>query len=109
MNNAVYGKTMENMRKRVKIRVVKNNQGFIKYTSRAIFVNWEVFETNLSAIHEKKISLTLNPYMQDLQYQKQVNGKCMIFTIVLGLENLIPDYFLLTQIVYVTKFMEKTA
>ena len=29
---AVYGKTMENMRKRIKIRIVKNSQDFIKYT-----------------------------------------------------------------------------
>ena len=34
MNNAVYGKTIENIKKRVKIRVVKNSQDFIKYTSR---------------------------------------------------------------------------
>ena len=60
MNNAVYGKTMENMRKRVKIAVVKNSQDFIKYTSRPTCVNWKVFENNLAAIHEKKISLTLN-------------------------------------------------
>ena len=59
MNNAVYGKTMENMRKRVKIRVVKNSQDFITYTSRPTPVNWKVFENNLAAIHEKKISLTL--------------------------------------------------
>ena len=60
MNNSVYGKTTENLRKRVKIRVVKNSQDFIKYTSRPTCVNWKVFENNLAAIHEKKISLTLN-------------------------------------------------
>ena len=59
MNNTVYGKTMENMRKRVKITVAKNSQDFIKYTSRPTCVNWKVFENNLAAIHEKKI-LTLN-------------------------------------------------
>ena len=62
MNNAVHGKTMENIREkeRVKIRVVKNSQDFIKYTSRPTCVNWKVFENNLAAIHEKKISLTLS-------------------------------------------------
>ena len=51
---------MENMRKRIKIRVVKNIKVFIKYTSRPTCVNWKVFENNLAAIHENKISLTLN-------------------------------------------------
>ena len=60
LNNAVYGKTMENMRQRIKIRVVKNSQDFIKYTSRPTCVNWKVFENNLAAIHKKKISLTLS-------------------------------------------------
>ena len=57
LNNAVYGKTMENMRKRIKIRVVKNAKDFIKYTSRPTCVNWQ---KNLAAIHEKKRSLILN-------------------------------------------------
>ena len=51
---------MENLRKRIKIRVVKNIQDFIKYTSRPTCVNWKVFENNLAAIYEEKISLTLN-------------------------------------------------
>ena len=60
LNNAAYGKTMENMRKRIKIRVVKNAKDFIKYTSRPTCVNWKVFKNDFAAIHEKKISLTLN-------------------------------------------------
>ena len=60
LNNAVYPKTMENMRKRTKIRVVKNAKDFIKYSSRYKCVNWKIFKNNLAAIHEKEISLTLN-------------------------------------------------
>ena len=54
LNNAMYGKTMENMRKKIKIRVVKNSQDFIKHTSRPTCVNWKVFENNLASIYEKK-------------------------------------------------------
>ena len=46
MNNPVYGKTMQNLGKRIKIRIVKNSQDFIKYTSRPTCVNWKVFENN---------------------------------------------------------------
>ena len=60
LNNAVYGKTMENTRKRMKIRVVENVTDFVKYKSRPTCVNWKVFEDNLAAIHEKKKSLTLS-------------------------------------------------
>ena len=60
LNNTVYGKAMENMRKIIKIRIVKNAKDFSKYRSRPTCVNWKVFENNLVAIHEKKISLTLN-------------------------------------------------
>ena len=51
---------MENMRKRIKIRIVKNSKDFIEYTSRPTCVNWKVFENKLAATHEKKVSLTLN-------------------------------------------------
>ena len=107
MNNSVYGKTMENLRKRIKIRVVKNSQDFIKYTSKPTCVNWKVFENNLAAIHEKKISSNLNKLI-GFTVSELSKWECIIFTITLWLESLIPDYYLLTQIVYVMKYMEKT-
>ena len=77
MNNSVYGKIMENLRKRTKLRVVKNSQDFIKYKSRPTCVSLKVFENNLAEIHEKKIYLTLNKCIYvDLPYYKQINGKC---------------------------------
>ena len=48
------------MRKRIKIRIVKNAKDFVKYTSKPTCTTWKVFENNLVAIYEKKISLTLN-------------------------------------------------
>ena len=61
LNNVVYGITMENMRKRIKIRIVKYAEDFIKYTSRPTWVNWKVVEKNfLAAIDEKEIYLTLS-------------------------------------------------
>ena len=34
MINSVYGKTMENLRKRINVRLVNNEKDFLKYTSR---------------------------------------------------------------------------
>ena len=46
--------------KKIKVRVLKNSKVFIKYTSRPKCINCKAFENNLAAIHEKKISLSLN-------------------------------------------------
>ena len=43
LNNPAYGNTMENMKKIIKIRILKNSKDFIKYTSRPTWVNWKVF------------------------------------------------------------------
>ena len=84
LNNAVYGKTMENMRKRIKIRVAKNAKDFIRYTSRPTCVNWKVFENNLAAIHKKKISLTLNKLIYVAFAILEIsNKKCTVFIIIL--------------------------
>ena len=47
------------MRIRINIRIVKNSQDFIKYTSRPTCVSWKVFENNLGTIHEKKKIINL--------------------------------------------------
>ena len=60
LNNAVYGKTMENMRKRMKIRIIKTPKDFLKFASRATYINHNIFGKNLVAMHEKKELLTLN-------------------------------------------------
>ena len=60
LNNAVYGKTMENMRKRIKIRITANEKDFLKYVSRPTYIGHKKFGKNLVVIHEKKELLTLN-------------------------------------------------
>ena len=53
-NNAAYGKTMENMRKRIKIRITTNENDFLKYASRPTYIGHKTFGKNLVVIHEKK-------------------------------------------------------
>ena len=65
MNNAVYEKTMENIRKRLKIRIIKNKKDFVKYTSKPTCVRWNIYRKKLAKIHEKKTSLTLNKPLYD--------------------------------------------
>ena len=60
LNNAVYSKIMENMRKRIKIRIIKSEKDFIKYASRPTYINHNIFGKRLVAIYEKKELLTLN-------------------------------------------------
>ena len=60
LNNAVYGKTMQNMRKTIKIRIIKNEKDLIKYASRPTYINHNIFGKRLVAIHEKKELLTFN-------------------------------------------------
>ena len=39
MNNSVYGKTMENLRKRIKGRLVNNPKNYKKYVNKSIFLS----------------------------------------------------------------------
>ena len=51
MNNSVYGKTMENIRKRVDVRLVGNKEKARKLFSLPNFKHCTVFDENLAAFH----------------------------------------------------------
>ena len=60
MINSVYGKTIENLQKRTNVRLVNNEKGFLKYTSRPTHITHKIFDKNYAAIHKIKSVLTLN-------------------------------------------------
>ena len=60
MINSVYGKTMENMKKRMKIRIATNKEDLLKYASRPTFINHIIYAKNLVAIHKKPQTIKLN-------------------------------------------------
>ena len=54
MINSVYGKTMENLRKRINVRFANNKKDFLKYTSKSTYVTRKLLNKNFAAIHEIK-------------------------------------------------------
>ena len=60
MINSVYGKTMENLRKRIDVKLVNNAKDYKKYVTKSSFVSQKFFSKDLVAIHEIKLVLTLN-------------------------------------------------
>ena len=60
MINSVYGKTIENLRKRINVRLVNNEKDFLKYTSRPTYITHKIFGEDYAAIHETKPVLILN-------------------------------------------------
>ena len=59
MINSTYGKTMENLRKRIKVRLVNKAEDFLKCTSRPTYSTHKIFGEDYAAIHEIKPVLTL--------------------------------------------------
>ena len=60
MNNSVFGKTMENIRKRVDVRLITDDKKLLKMASKPTYVSSKIFNENLVAVHKIKETLTLN-------------------------------------------------
>ena len=60
MNNSVFGKTIENIRKRQNVFLVDNRAKAVKLTCRPNFERATIFDRNLVAIHLKKTEVYFN-------------------------------------------------
>ena len=60
MNNSVFGKTMENIRNRVNVKLVNTKEKLRKLVSKPNFKSRNIFNENLVSVHMKKTSLTMN-------------------------------------------------
>ena len=58
---------MENLRKRIKVRIVNSEENFLKYTSRSTHITHKMFDKTCAPIHEIKPVLMLKkPIYVDL-------------------------------------------
>ena len=60
MNNSVFGKTMENIRNRVNIKLVNTGEEFKKLSAKPNYESRKIFNENLVSVHMKNTSLTMN-------------------------------------------------
>ena len=60
MNNAVYGKTIENLRNRIDVKLVSNKKDYLKWTSKSSFMSHKKLDNDLVVIRKNKVTLRLN-------------------------------------------------
>ncbi len=60
MNNSVFGKTKESLRKRIDVRLVNNEKYLKKLTAMPSFQMYEVFSEDLAAFKMRKTKLVHN-------------------------------------------------
>ena len=109
MNNSVYGKTCENIRKRVDVRLVTDKKKLSKLVSKPTFVNSKIFNEDLVAVHKIKETLTLDrPAYVGMCILDQ-KFSCMIFTITTLKTNMGQklNYCLLIQTVSVMRLRQR--
>ena len=60
MNNSVFGKTMENLRKRSNIHLETDPNHLLKLTRQPMYVSSKIFDENLVGVQMKKVRLVLD-------------------------------------------------
>ena len=104
MINSDYGKAMENIRKRINVRLVNNEKDFLKYTSRPTYITHTIFGKDYAAIHEIKPVLKLHkPIYIVFTVLDLSKWKMYDFHYNFILKNLMLNCYLLTQRVLLLK------
>ena len=60
MTNAVYRKTMENLRNRIDVKLVNNEKDYLKCILEPSYISHKIFGNNLDVIQKSKVSLKLS-------------------------------------------------
>ena len=60
MNNSAFGKTMENLRKRISVKLVNNDKDYIRCVNKPSFIPQKIFRRSFVAIRKIKPVLILN-------------------------------------------------
>ena len=60
MVNSIFGKAMENLQKRINIKLINNAKDNVKCINKPSFVSQKIFSKNFVAVHEIKPVLILN-------------------------------------------------
>ena len=81
MNNSVFGKTMENLRKRINVILVNDAKNYVRYISKLSFISQKIFNRNFVAIHQ------IEPPVLTL------NNPIYVGFIIFGLSKLLMDEF----------------
>ena len=60
MINCAYGKTMENLRTRINLKLLNNEQDYLKHVYQSTFISQKIFDKNFATILKIKLVLILN-------------------------------------------------
>ena len=60
MVNSAFGKTMENLKKRINVGLISNDKDYFRSMSKPNFISQKIFSKNFVAVHKIKPVLTLN-------------------------------------------------
>ena len=71
MNNTVFGKTLENLRKRINLNLTSNEDIYTKHATRANFISGKMFNENLFT--SNRIKEEIDQFMLEWKYLTYLN------------------------------------